>query len=438
TNAIERGLRESTVSAEPEECDLTDIACGILRAGNYVLDKFMMVGFDFGKRAVASAIDENKKLSAANQQEFVKTGWPIVRDIANIFFVFILLWIALATIFDVETYSAKKLLPTFIISALLINFSLPIGTFVIGTANSLGNVYWSKVNLIDNLVRIQSPVQQLMKEETTPDKDLPRLSAEKQITYDEIYKKGIEVNIPYNPKITMTGDDCTRLLSDVRSKKKPLPGRMTSMSDEKKVTTCLELYGKLGRDADALYLSSYGQASYAYARQLAVKIILYPVTIFVLFAVAILLLVRYVSLLFLLVLGPFAFLSMILPSTEKYWHDWWDKLIKHSLFFPAFSIMFFIALKTLDALNELEGGASVLSYILTIIFIVGILIVAQQLGIAGANTAMSIGKRASGVVGNFAKQRSLAYTKRGVGKIAESGLAVGLGRIPLARTVLGR
>ena len=87
TNAIERGLRESTVSAEPEECDLTDIACGILRAGNYVLDKFMMVGFDFGKRAVASAIDENKTLSAAIQQDFVKTGWPFVRVFANFFFV---------------------------------------------------------------------------------------------------------------------------------------------------------------------------------------------------------------------------------------------------------------------------------------------------------------------------------------------------------------
>lgn len=55
--------------------------------------------------------------------EAVKNGWVIVRDLANMFFVLILLVIAFATIFGVQEYSYKKLLPKLLIIAVLINFS---------------------------------------------------------------------------------------------------------------------------------------------------------------------------------------------------------------------------------------------------------------------------------------------------------------------------
>lgn len=50
-------------------------------------------------------------------------GWAIVRDVANMFFVAVLLVIAFATILHIEEYNYKKWLPKLILMAILINFS---------------------------------------------------------------------------------------------------------------------------------------------------------------------------------------------------------------------------------------------------------------------------------------------------------------------------
>lgn len=59
------------------------------------------------------------------------TGWTIIRDFANTFFIFILLIIAFSTILRISKYSAKNLLPKFIIALFLINFSAVIALIVI-------------------------------------------------------------------------------------------------------------------------------------------------------------------------------------------------------------------------------------------------------------------------------------------------------------------
>lgn len=61
-------------------------------------------------------------------------GWVIVRDIANMFFVVILLVIAFATILHIEEYSYKKWLPKLILMAVLINFSKTICGLLIDVA----------------------------------------------------------------------------------------------------------------------------------------------------------------------------------------------------------------------------------------------------------------------------------------------------------------
>lgn len=53
----------------------------------------------------------------------VNFGWTLVRDVANMFFVIILLVIAFATVLGVENYSWKKLLVKFVLAAVLVNFS---------------------------------------------------------------------------------------------------------------------------------------------------------------------------------------------------------------------------------------------------------------------------------------------------------------------------
>lgn len=61
----------------------------------------------------------------------VTVGWTLVRDIANLFFVVILLVIAIATILRYESYNVKKLLPKLILMAVLVNFSRTIAGLII-------------------------------------------------------------------------------------------------------------------------------------------------------------------------------------------------------------------------------------------------------------------------------------------------------------------
>lgn len=53
----------------------------------------------------------------------VTQGWVIIRDLSNMFFIIVLLIIAISTILGIETYNYKKLLPKLILMAILINFS---------------------------------------------------------------------------------------------------------------------------------------------------------------------------------------------------------------------------------------------------------------------------------------------------------------------------
>lgn len=64
----------------------------------------------------------------------VENGWRIVRDVANMFFVVVLLIIAFATILNQEKYSYKTWLPKVILMAVLINFSKTICGLLIDVA----------------------------------------------------------------------------------------------------------------------------------------------------------------------------------------------------------------------------------------------------------------------------------------------------------------
>lgn len=53
----------------------------------------------------------------------VTTGWPIIRDVCNMFFIIVLLIIAFSTIIGYDKFHYKKYLPKLLLTAVLINFS---------------------------------------------------------------------------------------------------------------------------------------------------------------------------------------------------------------------------------------------------------------------------------------------------------------------------
>ena len=95
----------------------------------------MLLGAVFGFILYLEAQIIDHIISPANfsftNSPVVTLGWGITRDLANMFFILILLVIAFATVLKIQSYAIKQLWWKVLVAALLINFSLVIAGFVI-------------------------------------------------------------------------------------------------------------------------------------------------------------------------------------------------------------------------------------------------------------------------------------------------------------------
>ncbi|MCX6739543.1 MAG: hypothetical protein NT098_05885 [Candidatus Parcubacteria bacterium] len=88
---------------------------------------------------------------------FINAGWVVCRDVANTFFIFILLYIAIMTIFQRDQ---KRLLSTLVVVALLINFSMYITKFVIDVGNIFALEFYSSFPVNNNPLVIIPGIEQ--------------------------------------------------------------------------------------------------------------------------------------------------------------------------------------------------------------------------------------------------------------------------------------
>jgi hypothetical protein len=82
-------------------------------------------------------------------QDFVNKGWVIMRDLSNTFFIFILLYIAIATILQTAGGQTKRLLATLVVVALFMNFSLYITKFVIDVGNVFALEFYVNMGVLN-------------------------------------------------------------------------------------------------------------------------------------------------------------------------------------------------------------------------------------------------------------------------------------------------
>ena len=83
--------------------------------------------------------------SSSYVSEFVKEGWAAVRDVANIFFIIALLYIAIKTILGLNVSDNKKLIGTIVLIALIINFSLFTTQVIIDASNILAKIFYNSM-----------------------------------------------------------------------------------------------------------------------------------------------------------------------------------------------------------------------------------------------------------------------------------------------------
>src|SRR3989344_2529742 len=122
------------------DCGWTEIRCQIAQSGASIFGAIatMLWGLsDVAARFMTWAlVDVNENIGFVNN-DFVRIGWAVVRDISNWFFVVFFLISAVATILNFDRYHARRVLPRLLIMAILVNFSLFITGFVVNAANLL-------------------------------------------------------------------------------------------------------------------------------------------------------------------------------------------------------------------------------------------------------------------------------------------------------------
>ena len=225
--------------------------------------------------------------STAYALQFLSDGWTTVRDIANMAFIFILIYIALTVMLFAETTGTIKTLALVIVIALLVNFSFFFTRLAIDTGNILAIQFY---NAIPSDQYIDS------KGVTTP----ANINGVKDLSFSIMGAVQLQ---------KLYGSDAFTKASNACSK-------------DSSSQWC------------GLIVSTVVYVAVA---------AMFWMLFFAFLQVGIKFLLRIVGLWFLLIASPLAFVAKTIPKTAGYFDQWFKKLIEFS-FYPAIFLFMFLIL----------------------------------------------------------------------------------------------
>jgi len=356
----------------------------------------------------------------ADKNTMIKDGWTMVRDLLNLIFIFILLYAAISTILQYGNMDIKKILPSLIIAALLINFSMLITKMVIDASHIFAWEFYNQIDVENKEGLGEGEVFANMENDINI-----------KVLYGDFEKKNL-ANVfmaGFNPQELLTG----------KEKKKGEDDKDANKSQWKQV-----LQDKIDKG------ESISDAWWQMGLILILESGLMLFAGFILLAGAIMFVVRVVVLWLVMIFSPIAFLSMILPSMQKYSGMWWKYLIDQSFFAPAFLFMFMLVTKFINSdfidsifktssnsdlkiVLGLDGGAIVLTlfhFLVVAGLMMACLIVAKQLGGKTAEFGISWAHKGKDLALSGAKKLAWSPTRYGLrygGGVAGDAVSEGKG-----------
>lgn len=316
--------------------------------------------------------------------EGLLVAWSVLRDLGNILLLFGFIFIGLQTILNIGHFSVGKALPRLLIFAILINFSLLVSSAIIDASNIFSAAFYTEAGSVNCGGTADSMERQEMVRQCTGD--------------------GIAGKI-------MAAAGLTNIFQHVSNL-----GQIWS--------------------AD----SGFGMLL-TYSGLLLLIIVMMLVFI----AASIMLVIRAITLMFLMVLSPLGFAATAIPQFEEYSKMWWNKLLSQAFFAPAFLLMLFAGLKIMEGASDTfnSNGASLVDafaaggtgaggifilFMLITGFVIGSLMVASKLGAMGASFATRqagnvvmggigfVGRRSGGMAG-MAAAGAIAKNRRAVSRV---------------------
>jgi hypothetical protein len=156
---------------------------------------------------------------------------------------------------------------------------------------------------------------------------------------------------------------------------------------------------------------------------------------FVFLAGAILLIIRFAVLNIYMLLSPIMFIGMVFPQAAGTAKEFWSGFMGKAFFAPAYILMLYLSYKILAGFT-LTGGSSFAKafadgktadveavfppFILTTVFLIASIVVAQKMGATGANTAMAAGNYLKGKAKRVAADKTIGVATRGASRILNS------------------
>ena len=350
-----------------------------------------------------------------NSFKAIQYGWETLRNVINLFFILILVYIAIATILRIENYGYEKLLSKLVIAAFLINFSMFFTKIIIDASNITAIVFYKQI-MVDAKIAGSAGSSGAAGSATAS------ASQNNYLSLGIMNALGLQsvwgvVNNTKNP----TGTTGTT----------PAAGNNPAVTAGNSIATAAG--SKPITDPWIMTLVGLGGSVFVL------------ILSFVFFATTIMLLLRIVVLILLIITSPAAFAARVLPQTSKWSDKWWSQLTSNALFAPVYMILMFVTLKMVWGGNDRVGNnllvlftstdgsgiQVIVFFILLCAMLIACLTVAASFGTLGAKTVSgwgkSLGGKAKDWTKNYAKSKAFAPVGWAADKASKSAF---LSRLP--------
>ncbi|MDP3956035.1 MAG: hypothetical protein Q8Q18_02215 [bacterium] len=308
----------------------------------------------------------------------VLVAWKASRDLANLFFIFLLLYYAIGHMLELPSVNLRSVVIRILTVAVFINFSWALTRIVIDSTNVVADEIFSQM---------------------TGGRGSEKTSLGTYVLDSLNPYKLISKQFPLN---ALSGGSVTKQTEEILTKNANSAGL-----------------------TDAV-IQSVGSITVAFAIG------------FVLLAAVGFLLARIVALLMALALAPIAFLTTLFPKFD-FMKEWWESLFNNAIFAPAFFFMLYVALQAISGANKhlaIGSEATLVSqtigYMIFIALIGASLEVARRLSIVGADAAMGMYKSSVKAVGAWtANKATLGFGPRALslaGQAVEKAQGMGFNR----------
>ncbi len=365
----------------------------------------------------------------------INLAWGMFRDLGNIFLVFGFIAIGIATILDNASYGAKKALPKLLIVALTLNFSLFVAEFIVDTGNMFATQFYTQISggrlpttFSASSEPITSAIFTALKLTTIYDTNKPTAS----LAIIESNTTGATKG-----KITSTKTKSTTGATKVKttaSAAGATKGKITSTKTKSTTGAAGATKGKITstktKSTTGANANTQPPPTNHWFIIFFLGILLYIITAFVLGSIAILLVTRFVILLFLLIVSPIGFVGLAgIPLLSKYGKQWWQALSDQTLLAPILLLLLLVVTTLAQGgifnngnvgyVGAVSGGnvTSIANLLLEFAVIIGLLI-----------ASLVISKSLSGKAAGFATKMSGKAVFGGMAKVGRGTLGWGAQR----------